>query len=189
MEPRMEHPKRRLSICIFSCRLSWGFFLSSLLILASEFFLSPRFFFFSCYGRGNSAMPWWNSNIVWVSENLKRNMKRFQGDSSGRKVFSADPVTCMMGIYDKMITSTATAEISLKPRIWDLFKSPRRSCTNSDPRLLSLTRNVSSSSKYKNFFFQLDYDAQSKIRSIEKVFSAVLRGHPSIWNLSTCSVT
>lgn len=118
----------------FSCLLCWFWHLN--------FSFRLVFFPFSCYGRGNSAMPWWNSNIVWVSENLKRNMKRFQEDSSGRKVFSADPVTCMMGIYDKMITGTAAAEIPLKPRIWDLFKSPRRSYTNSDPHLLSLTRNV-----------------------------------------------
>lgn len=34
-----------------------------------------------------------------------------------KSFFSADPVTCMMGIYDKMITGTSTVEIPLKPRV------------------------------------------------------------------------
>lgn len=61
----------------FSCLLCWFWHLN----------FSFRLVFSSFPATAEETLSWWNSNIVWVSENLKRNMKRFQGDSSGRKVF------------------------------------------------------------------------------------------------------
>lgn len=178
----LEHPKRRRLYLHFSCRLSWGFFLSSCWFWQLNFSI-PLFLYFSLYGRETSAMMELNIlvNIEKIESGTWNDFKRIFFTS--KQLFANDPVTCMTWIYDIKITSTSTAEISLKLFFQPFSKGsrkriPPRSLFHSEFRLLR-NRRISfisiSLTTHKARFAQLK--------------SLFFHGHPSIWNLSTCNVT
>lgn len=183
MEPRWSTRNDEDSICISHAGLVEGF---SCLLVDFGNWIFPFRFFYTFRSTAEKLLQWWHWTFLWTSENRKRNMERIFFSRFTSKQFFGE---WSSDLHDVNIWYQDYKHI----RGWDFFKalfSTFLKEAEKNSASFFVSQRIPSSTKQKNFFyFQLAYDAQSEIRSIEKPFSSALHGHPSIWNLSTCNVT
>lgn len=183
MEPRWSTRNDEDSICISHAGLVEGF--SCLLVDFGNWIFPFRFFILFALRQRNFC----NDGTEHSCEHRKI--------ESGTWNESFSPVSQANSFFGEWSSDLHDVNIWYQDykhiRGWDFFKalfSTFLKEAEKNSASFFVSQRIPSSTKQKNFFyFQLAYDAQSEIRSIEKPFSSALHDHPSIWNLSTCNVT